>query len=97
MHLQAHCSELQVELREAAQRLTTASREAERAAVQGEAEQQSRDAAALQARVQEVAAVREHADRCQSHLSHAHDPEREKGLATLLIIGELLCAPNSVP
>ena len=61
--MQAACDALQTDLREAAQRLNTANREAERLAMQSAAEQQSRDAEALQTRTQEVASVREHADR----------------------------------
>ena len=61
---QAAYDSLQAEARAAAHSLAAANREAERVSVQHAAEQQSRDAAALQARTHEVAAVREQADRC---------------------------------
>lgn len=80
--LQAACARLQADLTEATECLTAANREAERSAVQGAAEQQSRDAAALQARTQQVAAVREQADRwalAASTCLHPHPDARLNG------------------
>ena len=66
LHVQAHCESLQAKLQHTSDSLEAALKQAERTALQSEAAQQSRDAAAAQARSEEVAGVREHADRCSA-------------------------------